>query len=164
MLCILKFFGNDKKATTEGSNENEVISRTLLKIAVVSRHYRLKHPELMPKHGELWKCRIVKEIESGKNKGCFIIEPLEMVTDKDILHLIPGWYDSKVVNGRLLIIPRKKDVNWILPLTHKRIMAEEQEAYCVIVQLDAIPLQEMPQGTPLPEALGDGDGPVIDEE
>ena len=163
MLCILKFFGNDKKSADESDNENEVISRTLLKIAVVSRHYRQKHPELMPKHGELWKCRIVKEISSGKNRGCFIIEPLEFVNDKDILHLIPGWYDSKVVNGRLLIIPRKKDTNWILPLTHKRIMAEEQEAYCVIVQLDAIPLQEVPAGTPEPDALGDG-SLIIDEE
>jgi hypothetical protein len=152
VLCILKFFENtnykDKKGSSD--NENEVISRTLLKIAVVSRHYRQKHPELMPKHGELWKCRIVKEISSGKNRGCFIVEPVEKVDDKSILHLIPGWYDEKLVNGRLLVIPRKRDTNWILPLTHKRIMAEERGAYCVIVQLDALPLQEPPVGTPFP--------------
>lgn len=153
MLCILKFFENtnykDKKPAGP-DNENEVISRTLLKIAVVSRHYRLKHPELMPKHGELWKCRVVKEISSGKNRGCFIVEPVEKIDDKSILHLIPGWYDEKLVNGRLLVIPRRRDTNWILPLTHKRIMAEEQNAYCVIVQLDALPLQEPPAGTPFP--------------
>jgi len=167
MLCILKFFENtnykDKKGSG-GDNENEVISRTLLKIAVVSRHYRQKHPELMPKHGELWKCRIVKEISSGKNRGCFIIEPLEKVDDKQILHLIPGWYDDKVVNGRLLIIPRKQNTNWILPLTHKRIMAEERGAYCVIVQLDAVPLQDPPKDTPMPDSLGDGDSSPLPED
>jgi len=160
MLCILKFFENtnykDKKPS--GDNENEVISRTLLKIAVVSRHYRQNHPELMPKHGELWKCRVVKEISSGKNRGCFIVEPVEKVDDKSILHLIPGWYDEKFVNGRLLVIPRKRETNWILPLTHKRIMAEERNAYCVIVQLDALPLQEPPQGTPFPAPT------LLDEE
>ncbi len=161
MLCILKFFENtnykDKKGSSD--NENEVISRTLLKIAVVSRHYRQKHPELMPKHGELWKCRIVKEISSGKNRGCFIVEPVQKVDDQSILHLIPGWYDEKLVNGRLLVIPRKRDTNWILPLTHKRIMAEERGAYCVIVQLDALPLQEPPAGTPFPSTAA-----LLDEE
>lgn len=150
MLCILKFFENTNYKSPTTTNENAVISRTLLKIAVVSRHYCQKHPDRMPKHGELWKCRIVKEIHSGKNKGAFIVESLEKIDDKSIIHLIPGWYDDKLVNGRLLVIPRKRDTNWILPLTHKRIMAEERGAYCVIVQLDAIPLQEPSAGIPFP--------------
>lgn len=159
MRCILKFFENTGykgKKSPNGENENEVISRTLLKIAVVSHYYSQKHPEAMPKHGELWDCRIIKEKESGKNKGCFIVEPIKKVDDKTILHLIPGWYDEKLVNGRLLIIPRKRDTNWILPLTHKRIMAEERGAYCVIVELDAVPLSAPPEA-PLPTGLSDLD-------
>lgn len=149
MICILKFFENTSYKGE--STDNEVISRTMLKIAVVSRHWRDKNGnEAMPKHGELWRCKIVKEINSGKNKGCFIVEPITKVGDKEITHLIPGWYDSKAVNGRLIIIPRKTHVNWILPLTHKRIMAEEHGAYCVIVQLDAVPLSEAPGDTPFP--------------
>lgn len=156
MLCILKFFENTNykdPSKSRNPNENEVISRTLLKIAVVSRHYRQKHPDLVPKHGELWRCRVVKETNSGKNSGCFVCEPLERIDDKAILHLIPGWYDEKLVNGRLLVIPRRRNIDWILPLTHKRIMAEERGAYCVIVQLDALPIQEPPVGTPFPVNL-----------
>ena len=162
MEAILKFFENTSHRPQEdkgdGKNENEVISRTLLKIAVVSRHYRQKHGDAkMPKHGELWRCRIVKEINSGKNKGCFIVEPQEKVNDGTLMHLIPGWYDEKLVNGRLIIVPRKqeKGLNWILPLTHKRLMSEEQAAYCVIVRLDATPLSEVPDSTPMPEPSAD---------
>lgn len=154
MEAILKFFENTNYKNDKGQgNENEVISRTMLKIAVVSRHFRQKHGEdKMPNHGELWRCKIVKEINSGKNKGCFIVEPLSKVDDQSLTHLIPGWYDDKLVNGRLIIVPRKQGVNWILPLTHKRIMSEERGAYCVIVTLDAIPMAEVPEGTPVPEA------------
>jgi hypothetical protein len=157
MEVILKFFENTNyKGTKEGSgNENEVISRTMLKIAVVSRHFRQKNgDEMMPKHGELWRCRVVKEINSGKNKGCFIIEPLAQIDEQNLTHLIPGWYDSKLVNGRLIVIPRRQGVNWILPLTHKRIMSEEHEAYCVIVSLDSIPVSPVPDNTPMPEPEG----------
>ena len=155
MICILKFFENssyskDKKTPTP-QTENSVISRTLLKIAVVSRHYKQKNPEKMPKHGELWKCRVVKEINSGHNRGCFVVEPMEQIDDKSILHLIPGWYDEKFVNGHLLIVPRRTGPNWLLPLLHKRIMADERGAYCVIVQLDAIPINDMPSGAALPD-------------
>jgi hypothetical protein len=156
MISILKFFENTNYKEKTTDNENEVISRTMLKIAVVSRHYRQKHgPEKMPKNGELWKCKVVKEINSGKNKGCFVVEPIERIADTDIVHLIPGWYDTKVVNGRLLIIPRKQNVNWIMPLTHKRIIAEENGAYCVIVTLDSLPVSDEPN-IPFPEASGGG--------
>lgn len=147
MICILKFFSNTNRGK---DNDNDVISRTMLKIAVVSRHYKKKYPGNLPKHGELWKCRILREKNPGKNTGCHIVEPIEQVDDKSILHLIPGWYDEKLINGRLIIIPRKPHINWILPLTHKRIAAEEHDAYCVIVRLDAIPLNPMPDSESLP--------------
>tara|TARA_Y100000815_G_C13093048_1_gene406406 strand:+ start:29 stop:514 length:486 start_codon:yes stop_codon:yes gene_type:complete len=151
MEAILKFFENTSHKPSGSPDGNEVISRTLLKIAVVSRHFRQKHgPDAVPKHGELWRCTIVKEIKSGQNKGCFIVEPLQKVDDNSLTHLIPGWYDVKLVNGRLLIYPRKQGINWILPLTHKRIMSEENKAYCVIVTLDSLPITEVPEGTPLP--------------
>lgn len=83
--------------------------------------------------------------------NCFIVEPMGKIDDQNLTHLIPGWYDSKLVNGRLIILPRRQGVNWILPLTHKRIMSEEHEAYCVIVSLDSIPIGPIPDNTPIPE-------------
>tara|TARA_R100000656_G_scaffold104176_1_gene76169 strand:+ start:203147 stop:203551 length:405 start_codon:yes stop_codon:yes gene_type:complete len=125
----------------------------MLKIAVVSRYYKERNSgKRMPAHGELWKCRIVKELQSGENRGLFIVEPIEQVSETSIIRLIPGWYDTKLVRGRLIVIPRKPGENWIMPLTHKRIMAEENNAYCVIVQLDGLPLTEAPKDE-LPPAL-----------
>jgi len=161
MISILKFFENSNYKGGSGSeNENKVISRTLLKIAVVSRHYSQKHPEKTPKHGELWKCRIVKEISSGQNRGCFIVEPIEKIDDQSIVHLIPGWYDTKVVNGRMVIVPRKQGVNWILPLTHKRMLSEEHKAYCVLVLLDELPMADVPSNIPMPKTEADANEDV----
>jgi hypothetical protein len=133
MITILKFFENTNKTNTD---DNDVISRTLLKIAVVSRHYKMQPDVVMPKHGELWRCKIVKEISSGLNKGCFVVEPIENLEESSIVRLVPGFFCKKVVKGRLIVYPKKPGYNWILPLTHKKIMAEEFGAYCLIVQLD----------------------------
>ena len=133
MITILKFFENTNK-TADGAND--VISRTLLKIAVVSRHYKAQPDAVMPKHGEIWRCKIVKEISSGLNKGCFVVEPIENLDENSIVKLVPGFFCKKVVKGRLIVYPKKSGYNWILPLTHKKIMAEELGAYCLIVQLD----------------------------
>lgn len=134
MITILKFFENTNKTTAD---DNSVISRTLLKIAVVSRHYKTMPGVTLPKHGEIWRCRIVKEISSGINKGCFIVDPLELLDETSIVRLVPGLFCKKVVKGRMIVYPKKPGYNWILPLTHKKIMAEEFGAYCLIVQLDA---------------------------
>lgn len=135
MITILKFFENSNKS--DGDTDNTVISRTMLKIAVVSRHYKNQPGVTLPKHGELWRCRIIKEISSGINKGCFIVEPIEPLKEGSIARLIPGLFCKKLVKGKLIVYPKKVGHDWILPLTHKRIMAEEYKAYCVIVQLDA---------------------------
>jgi hypothetical protein len=134
MITILKFFTNDGKQSNV--LKNDIISRTLLKIAVINKYYIEKNPEKLPKSGELWKCDIIKETCGGKNKGCFIVDPLEKVEENDIMHLIPGFFYQKVLNNRLIIIPKKPELNWILPLTHKHLYTEEVKAYCVIVQLD----------------------------
>jgi len=134
MITILKFFTNDGKQ--ENTLKNDIISRTLLKIAVISKYYIEKNPDKVPKQGEIWRCDIVKETCSGKSKGCFIVEPIEKINEKDIIHLIPGLFYRKLINKRLIIIPKKPELNWILPLTHKHLMVETDGAYCIIVQLD----------------------------
>lgn len=132
METILKWFKNKKMGDT-----NELISRTLLKISVISR-YRTKETDVSPHFGELWRCRIIKEMGSGTSRGCFIVEPLEKVEENQILHIAPGMFYKKLVKNRLIIVPKQ---DWhghacILPLQHKHIMAETYGAYAVIVVLD----------------------------
>ncbi len=129
----MKFFTNENPGT---SGDNKVISRTLLKIAVVSRHYMQQPGALIPQHGELWRCRIVKEVNTG-NKGAFILDPIEKIDDKSIVHLVPGLFCKRLIKGRLIVYPKNPGLNWILPLVHKKMMADTYKAHCIIVQLDA---------------------------
>jgi len=131
METILKWFRNKKQGDT-----NELISRTLLKISVISR-YRTSDNDISPNFGELWRCRIIKEMGSGTSRGCFIVEPLERVDEHQILHITTGMFYKKLINNRLIITPKQEwsGHSCILPLQHKHMMAEAYGAYAVIVVL-----------------------------
>lgn len=130
---VLKFFAN----TREGAPP--IISRTLLKIAVVSKNY-LEAGKNLPKAGEIWVCRILKETHPGVNSGCFIVEPETLLRaqdedgDGDVTRLYPGSYTTEVLNGRVVVTPKHPGL-WMLPLEHKRTLAEQHRAYCVIVDV-----------------------------
>ncbi len=128
METILKFFKNKK---IDDINNN-LISRTMLKIAVINRHFKGTKPNA----GELWRCRIIKEINPGTSKGCFIVDPIAPISEKDILHLVPGFFYKKIIENRLIIIPKQKGHSWIMPLHHKRLMADEHKVYAAMVILD----------------------------
>lgn len=70
----------------------------------------------------------------------FYLEPLHKVDEDDIVKLVPGTFDIKLIKGKLIIRPKPEyqNQNWIMPLQHKRSLAEEHKAYCVIVELDPI--------------------------
>lgn len=130
---ILKFFKNDRP------NAPSIISRTLLKIAVVSKQC-LASDTQCPKAGEIWVCRIIKETHPGMNSGCFIVEPERVLRaqdedgDGDVGRLYPGSYDVEVLNGRVVATPKHPGL-WMLPLEHKRLLAEQHRAYCVVVDI-----------------------------
>jgi len=141
METILKWFRNSKQG--DGLTHNEVISRTMLKIAVVSKYMLEQHvgdPDSLPKDGELWRCRIAKECHPGKNSGCFVVEPLEKVEEDDLVKLVPGVYTITIIAGQLIVRPKEEfqGKNWIMPLQHKHTLAAEHNAYCVIVELDPV--------------------------
>lgn len=134
MKVVLKFYKNERP------DSPEIISRTLLKIAVISKNTYASKTNI-PVHGEIWLCRIVKETKAGLNSGCFIVEPQERLRaekeegDGDVGRLYPGSYTSEVRNGLVIVRP-KHPGNWMLPLEHKRTMAEQESAYAVIVDLE----------------------------
>jgi len=134
MIVILKFFQNTKRPDLD-----TVISRTLMKVAVVSKNYAARSltstAHAMPVDKEIWKCRVVKEMYPGEAKGCFIVEPIERVNHENTQYLLPNGYTTEVIHGRLLVHPKTKG-NWMLDLMLRKILAEKTGAYCAIVDLE----------------------------
>jgi len=110
-LVIVKFFDNSLE-----TNSNPLITRTLKKIGVIERS---NVDENIPKNGELWKVRIVKEICEGQNKGCFVLKPVEIIDPKTLVKLVPGMYEEEIKNKILFIYPKTAH-NCVLPLAMKR--------------------------------------------
>lgn len=111
-ITIVKFFNNSI------NNYNNLITRTLKKVGVINRDYRGP----MPSVGEIWKVKIINEIYEKQNKGCFVLEPINIVEPKSIIKLLPGMFEEKVIDNILLIIPKESfsKYNCILPLNIKR--------------------------------------------
>lgn len=139
METILKWIKNEQVDADSDEAQNYVISRTMLKIAVISKFMLKDRRMALPQDGELWRCRIVKETREGQNSGCIIVEPLSRVNEDDLVKLLPGTFDIKLIGRCLLVRPHAEysGKNWILPLQHKKILAEEHKAYCLIVDLDS---------------------------
>jgi len=129
METIVKFFENSDK-----DNPNPIISRTLCKIAVVDRDWTRNNPDKIPKAGEFWRVRIVRETCIGMTKGCFIVHPLEQVLDTDLVHLAPGFFEEEM-NNRVLVLKPKNAENYILPLSYKRHCLVQKNVYAIIVNL-----------------------------
>lgn len=133
VVTICKFF---KNSNTNSKGNNPVISRTLLKVAVVNKDWYPQRGQKEPKEGELWRVKIVKEINQGNNQGCFLVEPIKKLDEAEMCFLVPGTYSLKCMDNLLIVVPLKNQgANWILPLTDKKILAAQEKAYAVIVQI-----------------------------
>lgn len=133
ITTIVKFYANPRKNTN-----NKVITRTLLKIGIIDSAWLSTHSEDEgPQNGELWKVKIVREVEEGKPHGCFLIHPIEKV--EKIVPLLVNMYDEEEINGVLIIHPHKdidqeNNINWILPVSTKRSL-KDKSIYAAIVAL-----------------------------
>jgi len=138
MEVIVKFFENS--SVSEG--DAPIISRTLGKVAIVSRAYMernrtdSKHNP-MPADQEFWRVHIVKELKPGKREGCFLVQPMEKVDVESLLHLAPGMYSIESKQGGLYVTPNPEyqGRNCIMPLEHKHVFANRTHAYCTIVDV-----------------------------
>ncbi|MFA5750084.1 MAG: hypothetical protein WC895_02595 [Candidatus Shapirobacteria bacterium] len=135
MLTIIKFHLNTDKGP------NTIISRTLLKTAVIDRQWKPEDENNIPgvteqfeSDGELWKVKVLRDTASGRVAGCFIVQPICKVEPDEIVHLIPGLYETENYNGLVVLTPNKA-ANWMLPLENKKLIAQTQKAYAVIVRL-----------------------------
>ena len=108
---IVKFFTNLEEKVCR----NPLITRTLKKIGVIEHN-----SSFLPKDGELWRVKVVKEICEKQSKGCFVLKPLDLIDPKSVVKLVPGMYKEEVYNKVLFIYPHNADHNCILPLELKR--------------------------------------------
>jgi len=134
---IVKFIQNKPESS------NKLISRTLLKIAVVSKFYNPRPSASHPKADEFWIVNIVKETGEGKASGCFVVEPQfrvptivkDNITSPHILHLAPSMFTYEFVNGKIMVKPDDPGRPWIMPLELKSLLAQKEKAYALIVCL-----------------------------
>lgn len=128
---LVKFYKNPYPTSA-----NTVISRTLLKISVIDAQWLAAHKEEQwPKEGEIWQANIVKEIEEGHAKGCFILEPIQKVTE--ITPLFPGFYTEETIEGKAILTPKQPDdteINWMLPRAIKKTI-KDQNLYAAIIKI-----------------------------
>lgn len=143
MEAILKFFENDKPAP----GKNPIVSKTLGKVAIIARAYgdrvaRSNGSLAMPQSQEFWRVRILKELERGSRKGCFLVEPIVKVEYEDILHLVPGMYTHIVEHGRMLVTPNPEYQGraCILPLDHKQLFSQRNGISSMIVDVSTKPV------------------------
>ena len=114
MITLVKFFKNQRIGDSEGKTYvNSLITRTLGKTGVLDLE-KLDTNNL-PKEEEFWFVEITREKRAGTSRGVFVLAPLQKVGntikgDKevpDIIHLIPGTYNTERVDNAILIHPDK---------------------------------------------------------
>jgi len=105
------------------------ISRTLGKFAIIDRNF----PGVVDDQ-EIWVCRIVKEINPGRNQGTFILHPLEQVNIDNVKKIIPGFYDIRPLGKAVLIVPNTEPGDfWMLSSATRKIFSKKY--YAVVVPI-----------------------------
>lgn len=125
MLTVVKFIPNVSKP----ANPNQLVSRTLLKIAQINRTWTGTYPKAL----ELWQVRIVHETQHGRNRGCFIVDPIVKIDAEAAISLPPTLFAHTVLDHVVIVTPKYADQYWLLPKTHKQHLAAEHDAYAVVV-------------------------------
>jgi len=132
MLTLVKFIDN-----YDTNSRNRIITRTLGKLGVVDSA-ALAQLSAKPKPREFWYCRIVKETGAGTATGVFALAPVEklpsLVQDGyesvNVVHLVPGMYDSVKSNNVMLLYPKTKGPHWIVSsVLRQHLMGKHKEQY-----------------------------------
>jgi len=105
------------------------ISRTLGKFAIIDRNF----PGTVVDQ-EIWVCKIIKEINPSKNKGTFILHPIEQVNIDNVKKIIPGFYDIRPLGRAVSIIPNTDPSDfWMLSSATRKIFSKKY--YAVVVPI-----------------------------
>jgi hypothetical protein len=105
------------------------ISRTLGKFSILDRNFNGTVNDQ-----DIWVCRIVKEINPGKNQGTFVLYPLELIDIDQVKKIIPGFYDARPIGRAISIIPNTDPQDfWMLSSCTRKIFSKRY--YAVVVPI-----------------------------
>lgn len=135
-ITICKFYTNPSPS----ENDNALISRTLLKVAVIDRRWTPTYGQ-KPRDGEFWQVEVVREFGEAM-KGCFLLHPLARIHSSEVRSLIPGTYDIEEESGLVVITPHNPG-SWVLPLPHRKLLATKYDAYAIIVDIQKFLKREL---------------------
>jgi hypothetical protein len=134
MLTLVKFIDN-----YDAESRNRIITRTMGKLGVIDSSALSQMPT-KPKSREFWYCNIVKETGAGTPTGVFTLAPVEklpsLVQDGyesvNVVHLIPGMYDSMKSGNVMLLHPKTKGPHWIVSnVLRQHLMGRNKDVYAI---------------------------------
>lgn len=102
---------------------NRLFSRTLGKIAFIDHRWLDRQPDDKPTEGQFWLVDVVHETRSGEARGSFLVHPLQRVEERELKRLLPGMYREHHHGGVLLLEPDIGGCRWLLPLLHRKSIA-----------------------------------------
>lgn len=121
----------------EATSKNRIITKTLGKIGVISSDY----DGVAPNDEEFWLCSVAKEVTKGTPvSGLFVLLPIRKVDREHISYLIHGMYTYEDEGGIRYVIPKRKNIYWLMSIDDRRAIMDKAIHAIVIVNYDC----EMP--------------------
>lgn len=111
------------------SYKNKVISRSLRKVSFIDN--RLLE-EALPKPEEHWFVEIVRENLSDDG-GCFILKPLHLVPQDQLVPLLHGMYDLQIAHDSVVVNPKDMTKKWVMSPVAKRSILESTGCHSFVI-------------------------------
>ncbi len=122
---VLKFFHS-----IDPNGNVKLISRTMGKLALIENQYQGQVND-----DEFWLCEIEKEIGSNKNRGAFLVRPIDKIEVEKIKKLLPNFY-SIIEHGKTAFLYPKNQPKepWILSANTRKIFNDKYTSVIVPIE------------------------------
>jgi len=141
-LVLVKFIVD----VTRPNSRNRLITKTLGKIGVISADYTGRAPN----DEEFWLCAVHKEVtktQSNPCSGLFILKPVRYVDRTQVNYLTTGFYTYEDEGSIRYVIPRYKNMYWLLSIEERRRLLDPPRIHSVVtVNYD---IENAPQQPPM---------------
>ena len=131
-VVLFVLTGRQGKQPAEGWR-NKLYTRSLKKVGFIDNRHLTR--DGMPRADEHWLVEIIRENQSKKG-GCYILKPLEYISNDDLSPLIHGMYEMAEKDGVVMITPHDQSKNWVMsPKAKHDIMLEYPGTKSIIINL-----------------------------
>lgn len=127
-LTLVKFYVDIKRPTSR----NRLITKTLGKIGVISADYN----GVAPNDEEFWLCGFRKEVTKSPAEpasGLFILKPIRYVDRLQVQYLTVGLYTCEDEGGIRYVIPKYKNVYWLMSIAERRRLIDPDRIHSIVV-------------------------------